>query len=63
MTTPYPIQRAMSVSLSSTGAMRMLTVLTLRRATSAHVMRDILEMDSLAMVSYFLLLYYCFPIS
>ena len=51
MTSFFPIQTAMNASLSSTGVMRVLTVLTLWRAITAHVMGDTLEMGSLAMVS------------
>ena len=47
-----PIQIATNASLSSTSAVRMLTVLTLKRTITAYVMRDTLEMGSLAMVSY-----------
>ena len=42
----------MSVSLSSTCAVRELIVLTLRIAMSAHVTWDTVEMGSPAMVSY-----------
>ena len=52
MSSFFPIQIAMNASVGSTCVVRMLTVLTLRRAMSAHVMRDTLEMGSLAMVSY-----------
>ena len=52
MTTPFPIQIAMSASLSSTGVMRMLDVRTLWIASNAHVTWDTVEMGSPAMVSY-----------